>query len=150
MSNVDVVVGDLKIELNYNTEKEKEAILECSAEINEEINRLLIANGRIDTKFLLFFILLKTQQELQEKSDLIGELNLTKLLSNIKRFIIKNNNFDSQILLGIISLKITLKKLPALDKSRFKTIEERMVNEKFDKLFEKLINKINSIENNIF
>lgn len=88
-----IYFGNKYININYNTEEEKNLIEQFAKKFNMEFNNLLLECGRANSRILLFFLLLKTQVEIIEYQT--GRVDLNLAIKKISKFICEKNNKET-------------------------------------------------------
>ena len=94
-----IYFGNKYININFKTNEEKAWIEQFAKKFNKEFNNLLCEcgreGGRVNSRILLFFLLLKTQVEIIEYQT--GKIDLDLAIKEIAKFICDKNSKETAL-----------------------------------------------------
>lgn len=152
-----IYFGNKYININYNTDEEKELIEQFAKKFNVEYNNLLLQYGRVNPRLVLFFLLLKTQVEITEYQT--GRIDLDYAMKQISKFIcdksgketltqveVDQNNIEGQLAIGNLLKDDELNKIKATTKNKPQTFNEKDIQDFTDNIFNLIKDKFKKLK----
>ena len=153
-----IYFGNKYININYDIDEEKELIEQFAKKFNKEYNNLLLQYGRVNSRLVLFFLLLKTQVEITEYQT--GRIDLDYAMKQISKFIcdksgketqtqveVDQNDIEGQLIIGNLlkddelnnKIKVTIKNKP-------QTFNEKDIQDFTDNIFNLIKDKFKKLK----
>lgn len=152
-----IYFGNKYININYDTDKEKELIEQFAKKFNMEYNNLLLQYGRVNSRLVLFFLLLKTQVEITEYQT--GRIDLDYAMKQISNFIcdksgketltqveVDQNNIEGQLAIGNLLKDDELNKIKTTIKNKPQTFNEKDIQDFADNIFNLIKDKFKKLK----
>ena len=153
-----IYFGNKYININYDIDEEKELIEQFAKKFNKEYNNLLLQYGRVNSRLVLFFLLLKTQVEITEYQT--GRIDLDYAMKQISKFIcdksgketqtqveVDQNDIEGQLIIGNLLKDDELNnKIKATIKNKPQTFNEKDVQNLTDNIFNLIKEKFKKIK----
>lgn len=152
-----IYFGNKYINVNYDTDKEKELIEQFAKKFNIEYNNLLLQYGRVNSRLVLFFLLLKTQVEITEYQT--GRIDLDHAMEQISDFIrdksgketrtqveVDQNDIEGQLAIGNLLKDDELNKIKATTKNKPQTFNEKDIQDFTDNIFNSIKDKFKKLK----
>lgn len=153
-----IYFGNKYININYDTDKQKELIEQFAKKFNKEYNNLLLQYGRVNSRLVLFFLLLKTQVEITEYQT--GRIDLDYAMKQISKFIcdksgketqtqveVDQNDIEGQLIIGNLLKDDELNnKIKATAKNKPQTFNEKDIQDFTDNIFNLIKDKFKKLK----
>ena len=152
-----IYFGNKYININYDTDKQRELIEQFAKKFNKEYNNLLLQYGRVNSRLVLFFLLLKTQVEITEYQT--GRIDLDYAMKQISDFIrdksgketqtqveVDQNDIEGQLTIGNFLKDDELNKIKATAKNKPQTFNEKDVQNLTDNIFNLIKDKFKKLK----
>ena len=152
-----IYFGNKYININYDTDKEKELIEQFAKKFNIEYNNLLLQYGRVNSRLVLFFLLLKTQVEITEYQT--GRIDLDYAMEQISNFIrdksgketrtqveVDQNDIEGQLAIGNLLKDDELNKIKVTVKNKPQTFNEKDIQDFTDNIFNSIKDKFKKLK----
>ena len=152
-----IYFGNKYININYDTDKQKELIEQFAKKFNKEYNNLLLQYGRVNSRLVLFFLLLKTQVEITEYQT--GRIDLDYAMKQISKFIcdksgketqtqveVDQNDIEGQLTIGNLLKDDELNKIKTIAKNKPQTFNEKDFQDFTDNVFNLIKDKFKKLK----
>lgn len=153
-----IYFGNKYININYDIDEEKELIEQFAKKFNKEYNNLLLQYGRVNSRLVLFFLLLKTQVEITEYQT--GRIDLDYAMKQISKFIcdksgketqtqveVDQNDIEGQLIIGNLLKDDELNnKIKATIKNKPQTFNEKDIQDFTDNIFNLIKDKFKKLK----
>lgn len=153
-----IYFGNKYININYDIDEEKELIEQFAKKFNKEYNNLLLQYGRVNSRLVLFFLLLKTQVEITEYQT--GRIDLDYAMKQISKFIcdksgketqtqveVDQNDIEGQLIIGNLLKDDELNnKIKATAKNKPQTFNEKDIQDFTDNIFNLIKDKFKKLK----
>ena len=153
-----IYFGNKYININYDIDEEKELIEQFAKKFNKEYNNLLLQYGRVNSRLVLFFLLLKTQVEITEYQT--GRIDLDYAMKQISKFIcdksgketqtqveVDQNDIEGQLIIGNLLKDDELNnKIKATTINKPQTFNEKDIQDFTDNIFNLIKDKFKKLK----